>query len=140
MKKTARLAAMILLAVALIYPAARAAAIDAGLIGTWAWEETYLGEESGEERGHSLTLTFAADGTIKLEPFYYDHGADTAYGIYETDGGLLRVTITKVVPFFEGEDSVYFEEGEQLKTRYVLRGDAFEAEIFGETRTFARVK
>ena len=54
----------------ILTPARAADAADEGLVGVWKWEESYYDEEDEEVRGYSLTLTFGADGTVKVEPFY----------------------------------------------------------------------
>ena len=127
-------------------PMFAADASDEGLVGVWKWEESYYDEEDEEARSYSLTLTFGVDGVVKIEPFYYDRGADTAYGDYEADGETLRIVVTKVtkkMPFFGGGGSVYFEVGETLVKRYELAEDGLVLHamlFFGNDMVFRRVK
>jgi hypothetical protein len=124
----------------LIFTAGYAAyAGDEGLVGTWKWEESYYDEDDDETHSYALTLTFGADGVIKMEPFYYDHGADTAYGNYEADGKRLRVTVTEVIPFLE-DDGVYFDEGETMDESYELNGDRLVMSFLGGEMVFNRVR
>ena len=69
---------IIILAAAIsVFIVSGAAFADERLVGTWEWDESYRDEEGGEIRDYSITLIFGADGLIKIESFYYDHGAET---------------------------------------------------------------
>ncbi|MDR3077007.1 MAG: lipocalin family protein [Synergistaceae bacterium] len=138
-----KFAAVLWITGAVLFLAAVSAAYanDGRLIGTWAWEREEYDNEDGTERGYSLTLTFGADGVIKMEPFYYDHGADTAYGNYKADGETLNVVITKIEPFFADEGSAYFEVGETINERYMLLGgNRMVMKFLGGVMIFKRIK
>jgi hypothetical protein len=132
------------IAAILVFAVGQAAhADDERLVGMWKWEESYYDEEDGTERSYALTLTFGADGVVKIEPFYYDRDADTAYGNYEADGWTLSVVVTKIIPFSEGEDEekdTYFEEGETMSERYELLDDRLSMSFLGGEMVFKRVK
>ena len=117
---------------------ATASAADDRLVGTWKWEDCV--EEDGEEHYYSLTLTFNEDGVVKIEPVYYDHAPDIAYGNYDADGQFLRVVVTKVIRFFEDEDSVFFEVGETINEPYQCRSGRLVMRFLGGEMVFERVK
>ena len=130
-------------AILFFFPWCAADAADEGLVGVWKWEESYYDEEDEEARSYSLTLTFGADGVVKIEPFYYDRCADTAYGNYEADGETLRIVVTKVVPLFEDDGNAYFEVGETFADRYDLTEDKLVMHgvlLFGGDITLRRLK
>lgn len=124
-----------------LMPAISAHAFDERLVGSWQW----LHEEFDEELGHAIasqtTITFGKDGTIKLEPQFYDHAPDVFYGTYEADGKTLRFTITKVELFFKDDGgSVYFEDGQNVSTGYSIQDGRLVMELFDDTREFKRVQ
>jgi hypothetical protein len=133
-----KLIPLISAAVILIFAAGYSAA-DEKLAGTWKWEESH--GDGGEERSYALTLTFGADGVVKIEPFYSGRGADTAYGSYEADGKTLHVTVTKVIPFSEDDGgSAYFDVGETMDERYEVNGGRLVMNFLGGEMVFRRIK
>ena len=116
-------------------------AAEEGLVGVWKWEER--GEEDGETRNYLITLTFSADGAVKMdgvvkaEPSGEARAAETAYGNYEADGRALRIVITKVVPLLKNDDSGS-EEGDVYEM--VVRDDKLVTKFLGGEMVFERVK
>ena len=128
--------------VIVLFAAYRAEAAEGGLKGVWKWEDYYRDEADDITMGSALTLTFGADGDVKIEPLQYDMPPDVAYGNYEADGRTLRVVISKVEPFFEDEGSAFFEVGNTFVSDYVIVGDRLNTPFWGNgnaTLEFRRV-
>ena len=110
---------------------------DNRLVGEWEWREEFSGEDD-EPRDNAIYLSIRSDGTLTLEPDFFNWAPDTVHAKYDIDGTNLRITPTELETFTEHYGDAEFEIGKTTVCRCKMADGKLEIELYGQARAFNR--
>ena len=112
---------------------------DEALVGEWQWSEEFGGED-GNPRYNDIYLSIRPDGTLTLDPDFFNWFPDTVHANYEADGSKLRITTTELEVYTDHSGPDEFEMGKTTVCAYKIADGKLELDVYGQTRVFVRTR